>query len=414
VKLTTGHLARTALALAIGATALTLGTQPAHAGSDWGVKEIAFGPTEDSCVEDPALPCTPGAGLGNANRLRIGQRASIDTGEVSFNKVTTTASDPDDVWLAARIGAECRTAYHLASAVVRRGLASHTSGAGAPPEVDETADWEGIGVPVPKAKEMPTKTVALNVPLDELFSPTEPMTSDFASLSDVYAYGEQRIANRVAQGMTEAEARADDFSVLTYVEVHAEVTCKHNTWSRYRLDREPELLPLIIEFEPHVTVAPTARPPARDRAIGGGLTTPLGVTDAALSVIPDPDDACTLHLSGTITAEVDTQVTYRFIDEYGQQSNGFVVDVEANVPEFVSHEVAVPSASTTAGETDGGVAGGHRGAGGLVAPTGPGTVGGLADQDTDRVTGTYQLKVESPNLVLSNIDGFNVAPCPAT
>lgn len=356
-----------------------------------GVRSIDVAATTDRCTLDQALPCTPGAGVGDANVLRVVQHEQPGTGDLEFDAVQTTAAGPGDVWMAATIAAECRTGYHLRSAMI----GPHHRNEAFRDDVEEvTEGWDGVAVSVPNAKAMPTKTIAIPLPLGEVLDGADSFNTRFPSLEAIYAAGEARIAQRIADGQNEATARSIPFVIEADVELHAEVRCGGNASHRVYVKRVPLTIPLAVQFG--------GRPqtPARGQSRGTGFTTPAGVTQATLSVIPEPGDPCTLHLSGSITSAVATQVTYRFVDQWGELSNGFVVDVAADAATFVDHEVHL--APTVQ----------HAPQGSLTAPTGGGTspILGEAAAPSSNRTGTYQLRVESPNLVLSDVDGFST-PC---
>lgn len=381
----------TALAALIGAPAASLVAAPAAsaAGDPYsqGVRSIDVAATTDACTADQALPCTPGAGLGEANVLRVVQLNVLETGTPKFNRLETTALDHDDIWAAATIAAECRTGYRLLTAKI----GPHHEDDAYRSDVPEVVEgWTGVGVSTPVAKAMPTKTIAVPLPIDEVLDGYDSLNPTFPTRASVFAAGEARIAG----GMNEATARSIPFEIQTEVRLHAEVRCIGTTFHRVFAKRVPLTIPLTVEY------VGRPQPPARGQTHGTGLTTPAGVTQATLSVIPEPGDPCTLHLSGSITSAVATQVTYRFVDQWGELSNGFVVDVAADAATFVDHEVHLAPTFQPSPQ------------GSLATPTG-GTTGpvlGEAAAPTSNRTGTYQLRVESPNLVLSNVDGFSV-PC---
>ena len=115
-------------------------------------------------------------------------------------------------------------------------------------------------------------------------------------------------------------------------------------------------------------------------------------------MIKDADDPCTLHLSAAISTNGETSVDYRFVNEYGQPSNTYTVDVDATHVAMVDHSVAVPYID--APDTDGD-----------LAPTpGGDEIGGLTGAGSDLHTGTYELEILSPN-PMTDAEGFEVEYC---
>jgi hypothetical protein len=378
-------------ALAAGLASAT----PAEAASFYnvGVKKVTFHEALDACIENLFLPCTLNAGTGSSNVLQISQQQT-HTGDMVFADYKTTSIYGDShLWLAANVGAECRGLHRLREITIRP---EWKYGHGRTSILHEINDTH-TSVSIPNnTRTMPTKLVAVNLPMHRLFGGDQlsSLVPDFDSLQEVYDHGEAVIAERVASGMTEVEARSQGFAVETWVAMHARAKCDlNNSGNAYYKDM-PRYLPLRIEF----VGAPLQ--PGKDHAIGDVLTTPDKVTEAHLVVLTDPTDACVLHLSGTLIANGNLSATYRFVNQFGQRSNSYTVDLAKDQPHFFSHEVAIPYAET-----------GPSGPS-LVTDTGPGTIGGLADHPSDKATGTYRIEVTSPNLLLSNVAGFSVDPCP--
>lgn len=379
------------------AAAATLAVAPPAEASFYsqGVKDVDYVDVADSCGPIP-IGCTPGAGEGDANVLRITQAKAPD-GTLSFDGFATTSADPGSLWMGARLGAECRSGYHLKSATIGAEAMWDVFNVGSTPQ--EVVSWSGIPVSVPNAKEMPVKQLALDIPMEVAFggpSAAGPdhfsIVEDFDSLEAVYAHGEQVVADRIASGWTSGRARATDFTVETSIATHADVRCEGNAFGRVFAKRMPRYLPLTIEFEG------VAQTPVKHHT-GLDYTDAARVTDVSLVVAPS-SDPCTIGLYGSITADRDTDVTYRFVDEYGQLSNGFEVHVEADVPFALHHEVAVPEAGDE--EPDGP----------SYAPTpGGGSIDDEAAPASPWETGSYQLRVESPNVISSDIGFFDVDPC---
>lgn len=355
-----------------------------------GVKSVAFHIAQDACIPD-LFACTPNAGVGLSNRLYVTQ---VDTaGGRAFGAYDTTSAFGDShLWLAATVGAECRTGYRLKSATIIPGW-HHANGSDAVPE--QVTPWS-LGISVPDAKSMPSKLVAINLPMGQAFgSPgTGALVHEFDSLDAVYAYGETVIANRISSGMSEDDARAQGFTFEANVPLSARVWCTPNVSGRDRFKTMPRYLPLTIEF------VGVPKPGAQDQAVGGGLAVAPRVTEVDITVVPDPHGACVLHVSVWLEADAELTAHYRIIDQWGQRSNAFSTRVGAQGTTVRSHQIAIPHADTSPDGPS------------LVAPTGPGQIGGLVVEDIGRVSGTYQVEVFSPNLVRSRIVGFSVDPCP--
>lgn len=251
----------TAAALVTGGALLA--ATPAGAIDHRGVKSLTYHEADETCIEDQALPCTVNAGHGPANRLRIIQTEQPEGG-LAYEGFTTTSLDQDYLWMAATIAAECKTGYHLSAASVEAHYAyDQFSLYNQPDEV--MPGWQGMNISVPNAKEMPSKKLAVNIPVAEAFDPANGFVDDFETLGDVYAYGENRIAQRMAGGMNEAEARSIPFSFQTHVITHGEVRCSGA--NRTFVKQMPRYLPLTIEF------VPVPQPTVRGRVAGHGELT---------------------------------------------------------------------------------------------------------------------------------------------
>ena len=249
------------LAAAAVVTGSALLATPAGAIDHRGVKTVTYHEADDICVSGQALPCTVNAGNGSANIIRIVQTEQPEGG-LAFEGFTTTSQDQRYLWMAATISAECRTGYDLSSARIEPHYAYDQFNANEPQEVTE--GWGGIGLSVPDAREMPTKMLALNIPVNAAFHGTEGFVHDFETLGDVYAYGEQRINQRIANGMNEAEARSIPFTFNTWVVTHADVRCSGA--SRTFVKKMPRYLPLQIQY------VPVAQTPAFEIDRPGELT----------------------------------------------------------------------------------------------------------------------------------------------
>lgn len=225
-------------------TAGALLATPAGAIDHRGVKSLTYHDSTDLCIEDQPLPCTTNAGHGAANVLRI-EQSTQPGGGLAFDGYETTSLSSSHLWMAATIAAECKTGYKLSHASVHPHYAYDQYKDEGTEEVQP--GWAGITLSVPDAKTMPTKVLALNIPVAEAFG-TYGFVDDFGSLADVYAYGEQQIDQRIAGGMNEAEARSLPFQFQTWVITHAEVRCSGP--SRTFIKKMPRYLPLTIQFVP--------------------------------------------------------------------------------------------------------------------------------------------------------------------
>jgi hypothetical protein len=381
------------VAAGVMAAAAGVTMQPASAGgfNNRGVKDVDYEGAIDSCISGQALPCTPNAGSGASNVLRIKQVETFDGGLVFHDVETTSAWGDDYLWLGATIAAECKWTYDLWSANIMLGWVYGNDHAW--PEIQ----WPGtsVNISVPDAQAMPEKLVALNYSLDEVFGGGH--VWDFGSLDEVYDYAEAMIDARVAAGMNEAQARSIGFSFDTWVATHAEVGCA-------RSDNMPWLKmmgwyhPVTIEFVP-VPRRPVRNdyPPAED------LVTEPDVTAASLAVIADPEDECTVHLSGTVTTTAPTEVEYRFVNPYGQPSNTYTVDVGATRVAMFDHSTAIPTAPDPDPQGDLADPGG--------GDDGDGDIDDEAVGESDQWSGVFELEILGPGL-LTAVDGFSVDYCP--
>ena len=401
------HRASRLLAITLPVAASVAGLLPAAgnaAAYNVGVAELHFAAATDACVPDQALPCTLNAGSGDANVLRVLQ-TQVD-GYHQFTTLEGTSQLDETIWVAAEIGARCRQTHHLTSTTVDGDLSN----------TDLDGFWDGdlpnVGgegdagthwpqwVSTPHAKEMPTKTIATHVPIAVAFDPAMPLVDFFPTVDDVLDAGEAEIQRRMDNGMTAAEARAIPYELNTAITIAAEVVCVYNGgFSAEYFKRKFASIPLTIEYVPVEVPDPVGDlPPVVD-----DVTDRARVTDAELVVIPDPADPCTLHLSGVISTNRETDVEYRFINQYGQPSNTYTVHVGDTQVAMVDRSVEVPHADVVDIDGDLAPTPGHGEVGGLATEAGPGT---------GQYTGTYELEIVSPNHLL-DADGFSVPYCEA-
>ncbi len=372
----------------------TSGTSHAYS---TGVKSLTFTPAADSCIEGQALPCSPGAAIGDANVLRVTQ--SVVNGYHQFNGLTGTSADADSIWVAVNYGAECRWLHDMTKAQIDESIWNtgewaglDTSGLG-----DGSDQWP-FEIPLPSGRTIPVERRAVHLPIDIAFGAD--LIGWFPDEQDVFDVGEAEIERRMDdEGMSAAEARGLPFEIDTVPTLAAEVVCDLPGLAAPRYKRATTQIPLSIVYEP-VTVAPAgpgAHQPADDLALPQ-------VTQAELSIVQDPADPCTLHLSGVIATNSATDVEYRWVNQYGQPSNTFSLHVDHTQVGYVEGTVQVPHADTAdiSGEW---------------APSGGGGGGGdigdeVAVVDDTMYSGTFELEVVSPNFV-HDIDGFSVPYCTA-
>lgn len=346
-----------------------------------GVKSLSFAGVIDSCLDGQALPCTPGAGNGLSNVLRITQ--SKEKGHYKFNGTDTTSQLDDHIWLSADIGAECRSGWKLFRAEI--GDAGSVGG-GVWHDTPEVAAWLET-VDVPNAKVMPVKRVSLAMPFGGLYDQI-----DNSDVEAFFADGEAEIQQRIEDGMTASEARAIPFQAVESLSVTGTVVCRGNVGLNIKYFKAVTVeVPLTVEFVP-VQVGVIEQPEL-------DLVSPPEVTDVNLSVLTDPADPCTLHLSAVIQTNGAMDVEYRFINQYGQPSNTYTVAVDALQIAYVDSSVAVPMIESP------------DPTGILVAVDGPADIDNKAAEVNDeQCTGTFMIEVVSPNHKLDG-DGFAVDFC---
>jgi hypothetical protein len=378
MSITSRSLTSLGAKILVGATALAGGfvgvpAGTSHAAYNAGVKSLDFAAAVDTCLPGQWLPCTPGAGQGESNTLRVTQ--SLVGGYNEFSGLESNSSIDNHIWLGASFGAECRRGYSLFDAEV-----SNKGGSGDQMFAGSEVASATQNVSIPNARTMPVKQIALNWEIDSAF--------DAATQQAIFDYGEDVIADRIAAGMSASAARALAFEAEGSLLMTGEVVCRGNGGLHYKYVKWYTIeVPLTIEFE-GVDVAPPARGQVRP---GGGLTMSPEVTDVALSVVPDPADPCTVHLSGVIQTNGETSVDYRFLAPNGQRSSVYTVEVDPTHTAFVNLPVDVPS-----------------------GPAAQPHQGGITDEagaiDTSVWSGAFTIEVISPNHE-SAADGFSVPYC---
>ncbi len=379
----------------IGATTVAAGfvaapTGISHAAYNIGVKSLDFTPVIDWCLPDQALPCTPGAGSGESNTLRVTQ--SVVDGYHQFNGLESTSAIDGSLWVAADIGAECRRGYKLFSAEVSQ-IGGSGDGMGIVPQEVDVAYSE---VSVPNARTMPVKRVTVEFPIDDVSIPGGSF-GDPSVAEGLFAYGEDVIADRIDGGMSPAEARALPFETVVPFSMSGHVVCRGIIGAHFKYEKY-YTLPTTLTIE-YVGVDVDA--PAGDQAGPADLIASPEVTDAELFVVQDPADPCTLHLSGAIHANQPMTVDYRFINPNGQPSNTYSIDIDPSLSALFDRTVAVPMLEGNDPSDDLAVVGGHSDLDNFYA-----------ESVEDQYSGTYMLEVISPNHVLAG-DGFAVDFCTA-
>ncbi len=376
MSITSRSLTSLGAKILVGATALAGGFVGVPAGTSHaynpGVNSLDFAGVIDTCLPGQALPCTPGAGQGESNTIRVTQ--SMVDGYHQFNGLASNATHPDDIWLGAEIGADCRAGYSLWKAEISN---EGGSGDGMYYAWEIAHEWTSISVP--DANSMPVKRVAVNWSIDGTF--TETMKQE------LFDFGEDVIADRMANGMSAAAARALPFDAEGTLILTGKVVCRGNNGAHFKYEKWQSIeVPLSIEFEGANVPAPIG-----GQTRSGGLTMAAEVTDVELAVVTDPADPCTVHLSATILTNGETSVDYRFVGPNGQRSSTYTVEVGASNTAFVNLPVDVPSSST--------------------APPSP---GGLSNKavavDPDTWSGVFTIQVMSPNQE-SDAEGFAVPYC---
>ena len=379
-----GIVAVASLTLAV---AIPSGTSHAY---NVGVKFLDVDAGLDLCLPDQALPCTPGAGIGVPNVMTVSQNLVGDHYE--YNEIGGTSLLDDHLWLSVDFDAGCRTAHHLVAGGIDGSIDAPLQD-GLTDPVESDGQW-GAGVDVGSGKDMATTKVSLNVPLDELFE------------QDLFGGGidadwfldlvEDDISSMVWNGMSEADARATPFEMQRDLTVQAAVRCQWNgSGSGRGYTKSVNVpIPITIKFLP-VDIRRSTAPPDRGPR---DLQSASAVTGLALSVVPDPDDPCTVHLSGTIQTNRPMTVEYRLIDPAGNISGTHSVDVDLTNTAFVLHSVPVPMAPGAAPIDD------------VIFPgQGPGE-NYAAEVDLSTYSGTYTIETVTPHH-RSAADGFQISYC---
>jgi hypothetical protein len=387
---------RAGLIAGLLATPLVVVAQPGtiHA-YNAGINYLNFGGAADFCAPDAPLPCTAGAGEGEANVIQVTQ--SEDGAYHHFDGLQTTATDDDNIWVATSIGAKCRLAHHFTTIMIDDqvnvpefdGAAGGGNAGGNGP--DDPFGFP-LGLPLPEGRTLYDQVVAVNVPLAAAFG--EDLIDGFPTQESIFAAGEAEVQSRIASGMSAVEARGTGFEVQTEIALSARVMCKYNgiIQAEYA-KRTHTTVPLTIQFLPTDVAAP-----GRDAAAGGDQLVLPNVEDVEVTVIPDPTDPCLMHLSASIVTNMAMTVEYRWVGPTGEVTASQFVDVGDTHVALFSQPAAIPTAPELGLVAEGGGDGGEIG-------------DEVADVPDGAYSGTYELEVLSPNHKVG-VGGFSVPYCP--
>jgi hypothetical protein len=393
----TRTIATTVLAGAVLAGTLALPTTTVEAGTYYspGVKSLHAEPVDCSAGYGASSVCAFGA--TEANTVVVTQS---DTGNGQYEFDTLA----DGTWLALEIGATCRTSHRLFAANVSNGMAPTDAFW---TDVEQLGSW-AHPVSVPNEKSMAPTEVAVPTPNPELFAGSVPALAAFPNPSDIYAAGEAEIARRIADGMTETEARALPWELHTAARVLVEVVCRYVAWPHSKWQQTAEVLvPFTIRYEP------VEIPVGAQHGVADDLHM-ANVTHVDLHVEPDLHDPCVLHLFGTIVTNGPTNVEYRYVSPFGTPSDTESVAIDDGGIGFVHRSVQIPFAPTDEeddGFVDSGLGVGQAGDWAPIDTGGVGPVNGdKAVVDDGKFSGTFEFETTWPNQV-SAVDGFSVDYC---
>lgn len=318
---------------------------------------------------------------GPYNKVHISQHY-VD-GAWSFDTI-----DLPTVLVNVSVSADCRAGKSLQGGVFQAGY-QLSGDIAALQESAYTQSFE-----TPDANSVESQEMTFHVPIAAVFEPYgEPF--DEAVL---FARGEQAVADAMASGLTEDEARADSYMLQEVVNFHALIKCVDNSggWIYKWVEGSTAVIELIYypaEINPGVVdEIPTPQ----------GLQVANQVTQAQLSVIPDPADSCIVHASVTFVTNGAMTVEYQIVDDFGQHSQLMSLDIDDSGVGFFSHEVTLPAAADFTDDD-------------MFAPQPHGGLDGPADDfaqaDDGSVTGVLHVEGVSPHEFMSNYDGFSVDPC---
>lgn len=398
------RLVRLGGAALVATATLAIPALPADAStSAYGVNHVDLEITPRFCPS-PGGALPPGYG-GQASCPESGQPTNTIYveqvgvgGQWSFLELSGTGSTTNDVWFPAHYSAQCSGLRKLRGARIAAGGYSGATAA------FEVSIWDE-DLPVDTDhRTIPGRDLDLDVPIDAIQSLYDAMYPAPTSFADM---GEHAIADLVAAGVPELDARTQSSSEVIHLDFSGEVLCSGS--GRFRGASDAETTPIEIVFlgigeEPGPGWRDaTIEPPTRDQQVDDQLTVAPAVTQADLIVMADPADPCRLLLSGALATNEPMSVDYRFTDELGVPSQVFTVDVDHTQVAFLDHHVDLPVRAPSLDGDDGGV-------GELVARD-PGGALELTADDTDREQGWYQLQVTAPHSLTSDIASYDVPPC---
>lgn len=402
------HLARLAVVLMVAGlfgTVLVSVQEALAANATRGVKYVEFNARPDVCFEDNAVPCLPDAGTGRSNTLYVRQH-EVD-GQLRYDEVFGTGPD-GNVWFQTTLSGECASGHRLSSLRIKSG--HEGDHAGQTDEVDSATF--SVGQPVDHDHQtVPNRNVAVHVPADLVENELL-----MGGPVDLAAWGETRIAERVADGVSEHNARVEPYTTASWAGMNATLVCRRRSNDRYPYATDStwhpvEIVWLGVGMEPGDETDDGWRDgllpddPAPPAPIDPNLSIGFQVTQVHLSAIPDPADACLLHLSGVVTTTEPGVVSYRFVNELGQRSQTFDVHIDQTRTAMFAHQVQLdPVVLDPAGSDEPPDA---------FTAEDDGKIGGLVHEDGDNVQGYYQLEVVAPHEKLSGIASYNVDGCVA-
>ncbi len=313
-------------------------------------------------------------------------------------ELSGTGSTTNDVRIPAHYSAQCSGLRKL------RGARIAAHGSSGAITAFEVSVWDEELPVDTDHRTIPGRDLDLDVPIDAIQSIHDEMYPAPTPFADM---GEGAIADLVADGVPELDARSQSSSKVIHVGFSGDVLC--SGLGGHRGASDPETTPVEIVFL-GIGEAPgpgwreaAIDPPTRDQQVDDQLTAAPAVTQADLVVMADPADPCRPLLSGTPATNEPLSVDYRFVDELGAPSQVFTVDVDHTQVAYLDHHVDLPVRASS-------LEGGDDGVGELAARD-PGGDLELTADDTDREQGWYRLQVTAPHSSTSDIASCNVPPC---
>lgn len=302
--------------------------------------------------------------------------------------------DPDIVNLRVKVKGQCKLGYRLSEVNVRNyNLGSCIEGpfnaCGIQPQANIAEPVVVQQVPFTSGnRTLGSRIVDFHVPL-----------SYFASLID---YGNEQVAIRAAGSpIAEDNIRAVDWTEYRKQSVGLSIRCAavigytgtDKWWGRDTYAKEVRVVyrGASAEFD-------LSNPAPGDDGVYNPLLPPNQTfsipphVDAHLLALEDDDpDECKLHLSGTFITNGPMTVFYHLVDNFGEQSPVYKVEVNQTHNAFVHHTVDLSEIELDGPE--------------------PSIDQGFSVIPTDRLQGYYRIEVVSPVKTDSNIADYNVEPC---